>query len=268
MIVPLKIDSYASGALLVATANAAALIGLLATRRPLRRLGMISHHEVGGFLLSVVGTMYAVILGLIVVDALAKFQSGRQTTEAEANALANIVLLADHLPPAERDRIRSLAVSYAHLVIDEEWPLLDAGGFSGEARSVALRLIDALAGLEPRSDREQALYERAIEASEGLWDNRRMRIVAASHGIPRLEWFVLISGGMITVAFTYFFRVDHLRIQAAMTSLVATIIALNLYLVLMFGYPFSGDVKVGCDSFDIVPVIADRRGGPPAAPAP
>ncbi len=99
---------------------------------------------------------------------------------------------------------------------------------------------------------------------EDFWNNRRIRVVFASHGIPFLEWFVLVAGGVITVTFTYFFRLDHLRIQVAMTSLVATIIALNLYLILMFGYPFSGDIKVSSDSFQVTQAIISHREATPS----
>ena len=52
-----------------------------------------------------------------------------------------------------------------------------------------------------------------------------------------------------------------------MTSLVATIIALNLYLVLMFGYPYSGEVKVSADSFRIAEAIITHHTNvhPPAS---
>ncbi len=268
MHVPWKVDSYISGFGLVLAANTVAVLGLLATRRLLRRLDLISHHEVGGFLLSVVGTMYAVILGLIVVDSMNKFQLGRQMTESEANALANFVLLANHLPRADRDRIQGLAVAYGDLVITSEWVLLDDGKScpAGPGHG-ALRLIDAVTEFEPTNPREQATYETALAAVDDFWNARRYRIVTAAQSIPSIEWFVLIAGGIITVTFTYFFRLDHLRIQVAMTSLVATIIALNLYLILMFGYPFSGDVKVGCDSFNVAEVIINHHESERAAAA-
>ena len=42
-------------------------------------------------------------------------------------------------------------------------------------------------------------------------------------------------------------------------------IALNTFLILMFGYPFSGDVKVGCDSFHVADLCIEH-GGNPGAP--
>lgn len=261
-----KIDSYLSGVLLVAGANAVALGGLFLTRRAFCRLDMLSHREVGGFLLSIVGTMYAVILGLMVVDAKERFQAGRQTTEAEANALADIVLLANRYPPARSEHIRELALAYACEVTMSEWPLLDDGEFAPQARTTALRLIDAVSGFEPVNAREQSIYESTLAAASNLWVHRRNRVMSAARGIPGLEWFVLITGGLIVVAFTYFFRVDSLRIQAAMTALVASVFALNLYLILMFGYPFSGDVKVGSEAFEVTQAIIrhceDEQTGP------
>ena len=260
MHLPWKIDSYLSGFLLVAAANALAVAGLIVTRRLLRRLDMLAHHEVGGFLLSVVGTMYAVILGLVVVDSMAKFQLGRQTTEQEANGLANIVLLANHLPPATREPIHAEAAAYADLVMHKEWPLLDDGESCPEAEATALRLIEAVTRFEPKTPREQSSYEVALSAVGDFWNARRYRIVTAANGLPGLEWFVLIAGGVITIAFTYFFKLDHLRIQIIMTVMVAAIIALCLFLVLMFGYPYSGDVKVHCRSFNVAELIAMHRG--------
>jgi hypothetical protein len=253
--VAVQIDSPIVGLLLIVAANATAVAGLLVTRRMLRRLDMISHHEVGGFLLSVVGTIYAVILGLIVVDSLAKFQAARQTTEREANALGSIVLLANHLPPENRDRVHGLAVAYADLVMNREWAMLDDGRTDPEAQATGLRLIEAITEFEPKTGREQATYEKALDAAGDLWNARRSRVVSAAQGFPGAEWFLLLAGGAITVTFTYFFKLDHTRVHVAMTSLVATIIALNLYMVLMFGYPYSGEVKVGCESFGIAEAI-------------
>ncbi len=268
MHLPWQIDSPIMGLLVVVAANAVAIAGLLATRRMLRRLDMISHHEVGGFMLTVVGTIYAVILGLIVIDSLAKFQLARQTTEREANALGTLVLLANHMPPDARERVHGLAVAYADLVMNREWPMLDFGRSDPETQSTALRLIESITEFDPQPGRQQATYEAALLAVGDFWNARRYRTVTAAQSFPGAEWFLLIAGGTITVAFTYFFKLDHTRVHVAMTSLVATIIALNLYMVLMFGYPYSGEVKVSSDSFGVAEAIITHHASAHPAAAP
>ncbi len=255
----MKLDSYVSGFLMVTATAAVAVLGLVVVRRILHARDLISSHDVGGYLLSVVGTMYAVILGLIVVDAMGKFHEARLKTEQEANSLADIILLGDQMPSGERDQVRKLALDYVDLVVRVEWPTMDHGRHTPEARRAAIDLVDAVCRFQPSSEKERTIYEAQLAAACEFWNCRRSRIVTASHGVAALEWVVLILGGVITVAFTYFFKLEHLNIQVVMTAMVSTIIALNLFLVLMFGYPYSGDLKIPSDIFNAVVSVIEHQ---------
>jgi hypothetical protein len=257
----MKVDSYLSGFFLVGASTLVSVVGLLVVRKVLHSKNLISSHDVGGYLLSVVGTTYAVILGLIVVDAMAKFQEARQTTERESNALADVVLLSNQLPSRQRARIHELAQAYVERVLEDEWPILDYGQFAPSARRAAIDLIDAVAAFEPQTPKEQEIYATELEALCEFWNSRRTRTNTAAHGVPTLEWVVLLVGAVITVSFTYFFKLEHLRIQMVMTALVAMIIALCLYLVLMFGYPYSGELKIDPAPFKVTEAIIAYQGG-------
>jgi hypothetical protein len=257
----MKIDSYISGFFLVSASTLVAVIGLLVVRRVLHSKNLISSHDVGGYLLSVVGTVYAVILGLIVVDAMGKFQEARQTTERESNALADVVLLSNQLPARQRARVQELAQVYVHRVLEDEWPILDHGRVAPSARRAAIDLIDAVTAFEPQTNKEQEIYGTELEALCEFWNCRRTRTNTAAHGVPTLEWVILIVGAVITVAFTYFFKLEHLRIQMVMTAMVAMVIALCLFLVLMFGYPYSGELKVDPSCFNVTQAIIAYQGG-------
>ena len=69
--------------------------GMLVVRRRVPYETLASYHEVAGYLLSIIGTLYAVLLGFVVVDAMTKVQEARITVEQEANAVANVFLAAD-----------------------------------------------------------------------------------------------------------------------------------------------------------------------------
>jgi hypothetical protein len=146
----MRVDSYYSGFLLIGGSTALAVLGLLIVRRLLHTKNLISSHDVGGYLLSVVGTMYAVILGLIVVDAMSDFQEARRTTETESNALADLLLLSRQLPPEPRARVSSLVLEYIDRLLEDEWPILDHGRYAPSARHAAIDLIDAVGGYEPK----------------------------------------------------------------------------------------------------------------------
>jgi hypothetical protein len=209
-----------------------------------------------------------VILGLIVVDAMARFQDARHTTEQESNALADVVLLSNHWPDEKRAQIRTLALAYIDRVLKDEWPILDYGQVAPSARRAALDLIDAVSSFEPQSAKDTELYAAAVAACCEFWNSRRTRTNTAEHGVPFLEWVVILVGGVITVAFTYFFKVEHLQIQVLMTAMVAIIIALCIFLVLMFGYPFSGELKVDPSCFKVTQAIINYQSGRSAMPVP
>jgi hypothetical protein len=251
----MKLDSYISGFFLVSASTLISVIGLLVVRRLLHSKNLISSHDVGGYLLSVVGTTYAVILGLVVVDAMSKFQEARQTTERESNALADVILVSNQLPSQHRMQVRNLVQTYVDRVLVEEWPILDFGRYAPSARRAAIDLIDTVTAYEPQTGKEQEIYAIELQALCEFWNCRRDRINTAAHGIPALEWVILIAGAVITISFTYFFKLEHLRIQIVMTALVAMIIALCLYLVLMFGYPYSGELKIDPSNFRVTEAI-------------
>ncbi len=240
----MEVDSYLVAVVVITLTTLLAIAGLILVRRKVPVQTLASFHEVGGYLLSVIGTMYAVLLGLIVVDAMTKFENAQQNTLQEANALADVFMLSSQYPEARKKEIQGLCIKSAQDVIEKEWPAMDSGRFSSECRQTAIDLVSAVSNFEPSTNRDQSLYQVVVQEACQMWDNRHARIYTASGGLPEAEWAALIVGGVATVVFTYFFGLENFKAQVAMTAMVALLIALNLYLVLLFGYPHSGDLKV------------------------
>ncbi|MFO1417921.1 MAG: DUF4239 domain-containing protein [Methylotetracoccus sp.] len=247
----MKIDEYIVGAVVIATVTFCALLGLFVVRRAFHFDRLRRCHEVAGYLLSVVGTMYAVLLGLIVVDAMGRFESARTAVEKEANSLADIYLLAERLGSERGGEVRRLCVDYVTAVIDDEWPAMARGEVSLKARAVSLALIRRISEFEPVSENHKAVYPLVLEEAFELWDNRRARTNLAIYGVPPIEWLVLVLGGVVTITFTYFFSVESIRAQTVMTTFVSLLIALNVYLVVLFAAPFSGDLRVQPDAMEL-----------------
>ncbi len=66
----------------------------------------------------------------------------------------------------------------------------------------------------------------------------------SSSQIPGPLWLVLIGGGAITVAFTYFFGLPSFRAQAIMVAALAAVIALSGLTILTLNLPFTGGVAI------------------------
>lgn len=257
----MKIDSYGVGFALIAGICIISMVGLYYVRRYFHLDNLRKCHEVGGYLLSVVGTMYAVLLGLVVVDAMTKFQTARTIVEQEANSLADVFLLAEQFPEVKAHKVRSLCNTYVTEVIEKEWDSMTEGKINLSARRAAVNLMREVMQFEPTTENQKAIYPVMVSEACQVWDFRRARTNMATHGLPRVEWFVLIIGGIVTVTFTYFFGVENQKAQMIMTCMVSLLISLNLYLVVLFGAPFSGDLCIDSDAFKVDRIIFENQLG-------
>ena len=245
----MRYDSYLVGSVCVAASTLLSMGGLLLVRRVLDIKRLAAAHDISGNFLSIVGTMYAVLLGLIVVDAMGRYQKAEVNVEQESNELADLVYLGDRMPEAKRKEIRALAVRYAELVRDKEWAAMERGEVDQEARKTIHALMKAVRDWEPNTESEKGIYGVAVTAATDLWNARRERLIVSQKGIPPLEWFIVLLGGIITIGLTYVFVFQDIRIQLALTAMVTLLITLNVYMIVMFGYPFSGDLQVDPNSF-------------------
>lgn len=257
----MDVDNYFVGAVLIIGLAVLSVIGLLGVRRYFHIDNLRKCHEVGGYLLSVVGTMYAVLLGLVVVDSMTKFQTARAVVEQEANSLADVFLLSETCRPPFNTEMRKLCDDYVTEVLNKEWEQMAKGRICPEARRDVIRLINKVKTYEPVTENEKAIYPILVQEALQVWDNRRARTNISSYGVPSVEWFVLILGGIVTVVFTYFFGIESLKVQVMMTAMVSLLISLNLYLVILFGAPFSGDLQVSPEALRIDKLIFDDQLG-------
>lgn len=237
--------------LVVGGSTGLAVAGMLMVRKRVSIDTLTSYHEVAGYLLSVIGTLYAVLLGFVVVDAMNSMQDARLAVEEEANAVANVFLCAEAMKPKDRDAIQGLCQKYVSQVIDEEWKAMADGTFCRSAFDTTWLLWKTVIHVKPEGDAEVSVHQSMISEMSRLGDHRRVRLLRSNHGVAPVMWIVLIIGGVFTVVFTYFFAVKSLRVQILMTLLVTMTLALNLLLVVLFGSPFRGEIAVQPEAFTL-----------------
>jgi len=100
------------------------IVGLMLVRKKAHYSKLQLHHDVADPLLSVVGTLFAVLLGFMVANAMTRFEEARSTVQQEASAVGNIYRTSMGLPSPEREKLQKACDTYVNVVIDEEWPLL------------------------------------------------------------------------------------------------------------------------------------------------
>jgi hypothetical protein len=116
----------------------AAILGLSLVQRLVPSTLRREHNDVAGFIYGVVGVAYAVLLAFVVIVVWEEYERAKDTAETEANELTGVHFLADGFPDPERARVQELVRSYARVVVEGEWPMMDKGETSERrARSCA-----------------------------------------------------------------------------------------------------------------------------------
>ncbi|HEX8889061.1 MAG TPA: DUF4239 domain-containing protein [Pyrinomonadaceae bacterium] len=227
-------------------------IGLHLVRRKVPLPVLETQHEVAGFIIGVLGAIYAVLLAFVVVVVWNQFEDAKSTVEKEANQLHDLSRIAQGFSNPTQQQILNGLRAYAQSVVDDEWNTMSEGKSSPKAQAAMESLWQIYRQVEPQTNRENALYGESLDRLSDVSDSRRLRIFASRDDIPVIIRILLWAGGVITIAFTYFFGVKSVRSQALMTMALSGEIAFILFLVVALDNPFHGYLRVSPEPMQTV----------------
>ena len=64
-------------------------------------------------------------------------------------------------------------------------------------------------------------------------------------------WFVIVSGAVITVWFTYLFAMRSFKLHAVATGALTVVVVLLLFTIGVLDHAYDGDVRVGPGAFEL-----------------
>jgi hypothetical protein len=203
------------------------------------------HNEVAGVILTVVGTLYAVILGFVVVVVWQNFTTASGVCGNEANALAYVYRLGRGLPQPAHDTIRHDIVRYAQSVLTVEWPRMVAGGKSNRATGDLARQIGKeVVNFRPATPAEINLQAAMLSALGEFLNDRRTRLTYLESSIPRILWGVLVFGAIALLGITFLIGLQNRPVQLIMTAVLSAMIALSLVTIFELDSPLEGATHI------------------------
>jgi Protein of unknown function (DUF4239) len=237
--------SISIGLLLLCISMLLAAGGLILVQRLVPKEVRMQHNDVAGFIYAVLGVVYAVLLGLMVVAVWEQWNAAAGRADEEASELAEVYWIADRMPESDGHHIQELVRAYARVVVEEEWPLMRQGKSSQKAWALLDEIRSEVQDFQPSTPAQQVLYEQGLERVHELADARRERLLEADQGLPSILWVVLIIGGVVVIGFTYLFGLDSTVTHLLMVAALALIIALVLFTVAELDFPFRGGIRIG-----------------------
>ncbi len=165
-----------------------------------------AHNDVAGFTIAIVGVIYAVLLAFIAVSAWESHGKAQEVVQVEANMVGNLYVDSIGLPPEIRFPTWRALRDYTKTVIEVEWPSQHQGRVNVAGWPSLISLNSILASFKPSDGSTIALKSELMRTADDLFQARRDRLEAATSGIPMVMWVITLSGGALTIIFSFFFR--------------------------------------------------------------
>jgi Protein of unknown function (DUF4239) len=207
----------------------------------------LAHNDRAGFILAVIGVVYAVLLAFVAIGTWERFNQAEARSYEESEALATVYRDAESFPDAAP--LRAMLRAYVRSVIDDEWPQMRRGQRATAANALLEAADKYVRHLPVGSVAAQDVHAQMLAAMDTALADRETRLTIDFIGINSIMWAVLVAGAYITVAFTYLFGFERTVMQQLMIGGLSLTIGLVLFLVVGLDYPFRGSIAVGPDAF-------------------
>lgn len=230
------------------------LIGLVVTRRwILPRLNVLpDDSDFTGAMVQAVMVFYGLAVALVAVSVWETHAEVSGLVSEEATRIAGVYRDVSGYPEPVRSQLKSELHGYTNYLIDEAWPLRSEGKKAARGVEWMNRFQEKLCGFEPSTEGQKCLHAETLAAYNRLIEARRLRLDAMDTKLPSELWFIVNFGACISLASTFFFKVEDSRLHGILVLLLSIFIGLVISMILAFDQPFLGDLGIGSDPYRVV----------------
>ena len=98
--------------------------------------------------------------------------------------------------------------------------------------------------VKPDSPHQQILYSQILQNLNDLVKYRKFRLQAAYEELPSVVWIGVVVGALIVISCTFLFGTENVWAHIIIMSLMASLIAIIIYVVIELDHPTIGIVKI------------------------
>lgn len=208
------------------------------------------HNDIAGFVIAVVGVVYAVLIASIAVMAWESYDDADRTVTIEAELVGDIHRDVVGLGPVTSAVVRKNLRAYVEAVLSAEWPEMARGEPPSQGWGPLADIVSTLSAYRADTSTREVYLHLVLTRLSELYDARHERLVLATRGIHPVIWSVVGLGGVITIAFTFFFGLSSIRVHLLMSNGLALTIALVITMIAALDHPFLGDVDISAKPFE------------------
>jgi hypothetical protein len=237
-------NSFATEILVVLAPIAFATLGVISVRKGMAGKVREGHNDVLVPLFLTAGTIYAVLLGFLVIAVWETYDQAKATCDEETSALATMYRETCGMPPQEQARMRFLVRDYTGVIVAKGWKIQATTGEAiPQARADVARMYREYSTMPP----EQAaspINTQFLNTLQDMSIARNKRLIEANERLPWVLWLGLFVGAAIVVGMTFLLYMDAIWPHVLMSSALATMISTLLFITLVLNQPFRGPLAL------------------------
>jgi hypothetical protein len=209
-------------------------------------------NEFAGAVLHGILVMYGLAVALIAVAVWENYAKVSELVSNEATAIAMLYRDSAAYPEPKRGQVQRDLRIYTEDIIQRAWPLQRQGRVPTGGVELMDRVQEDLFTYVPTSEAQSLLHAEALRAYNNLVQTRRLRLDAVNSALPPAMWAIVLFGALISLSASFFFHVESLKIHTIMVVLLAAIMALVIYLIVIYDCPFRGAHGIGTEAYELV----------------
>ena len=237
--------------MLSAAAAIIAVAGFLIVHRVVKPIDLGEHQGFLDAMLSIVGTLVSILLGLLVAASLDHYQTLEQSVDTEAAAIGQVYRMSEGLPKDVGERIQTLCKEYNRQVVHDEWPAMARGEYSHKVLVIYAKMLREIVTYEPQTNGKTNLHNSLLSSVQQIADSRRQRLLSLHSAWRDHLMPVLLMCSAIVLAFAYLYVRRGAVLHGILICFVAIALGGNLGLVFLLSNPFSGDWQIRPRSFEL-----------------
>jgi len=210
------------------------------------------HHDLAGFVITTLGVLYTVFLGLTVVNAQNQKNEISSRVNEEAYLAANLIRFVSALPEQQKIQVQQGIKGYLKSVVEDEWLLM---GLKQESPKTLEKLEEFWAPLyeyRPSNVRDRLWFSQCLEILTKFNSARLERIYTSWESLGSISWAVVIVGALVIISLLLFFGTENLVAQFIMNSLFVGYFAFMIYAIYSFDNPFNPPQAITPKAYEVV----------------
>ncbi len=216
--------------LVVVLPTIVAMCGPVLIRRRVALEHLTVNNEIAGVKFAIVGVFDAVLVAFAFIMVWERSADAETAGVQDAGAAATLYRLASGPEPEAVETRRALD-HYLTLAIERDWPQMALENQSSDATHALDVVYTTAVRLAQSGSRPTAILLAMFNQLDALTQARRSRLPFAVGIVPPMLWVVLTFGGVLTVAFTFFFGTKDLRAQVMMTGILSSVVLIRLLVI-------------------------------------